>query len=169
MSSNYNQEKRRIAFDGNFTPEIRKILQAKRIELGLPFQRIAAFFGVNWSTFRKWEQGPTKACELCFRPHLDAFLNDQYDEVLQAMSRPKAIIQNFADDIPPEVTHCLERVTNTYRLCKARPDLREKIIRSIDQTTAGIIANLFQTPDNNSPEQDDKNQDEGEPPEKPKK
>jgi hypothetical protein len=73
MSKKRNQNDSFIAFDGRLTPEIRRRLRAKRYELGLPFQRVASFFGVNWSTFRKWEQGPTESCELCYRPALEAF------------------------------------------------------------------------------------------------
>ncbi len=143
MSNDDTQVGSRIIFDGQLTPEIRELLQAKRFELGLPFQRVAAFFGVNWSTFRKWEQGPTKSCELCFRPQLEAFLNGDYDDVLKSINRPKTAIQSLSEDMPQEVMQCLERVTNTYRLCQARPDLREKIVQSIDKATAGIIASLF--------------------------
>ncbi|HQC51935.1 MAG TPA: hypothetical protein PLE92_02290 [Lentisphaeria bacterium] len=147
MTKKRNQNDSYMAFDGRLTPEIRQRLRAKRYELGLPFQRVAAFFGVNWSTFRKWEQGPTESCELCYRPRLEAFLNGEYDSVLRSLALPKATVkQEDSQDIPQEVMQCLERVSNAYRLCQTRPDLREKIVRRIDRATAATMAGLISPP-----------------------
>ena len=146
MSRRHSQDSPFVAFDGHLTPEIRQRLRAKRYELGLPFQRVASFLGINWSTFRKWEQGPTESCELCFRPSLEAFLNGQYDADLRKLTRPKSAAQNTSDDMPPEVLQCLERISNAYRLCQTRPDLREKIVRQIDKATAVTMAGLIAAP-----------------------
>lgn len=146
MIKKRNQNCPFIAFDGRLTPEIRQRLRAKRYELGLPFQRVASFFGINWSTFRKWEQGPTESCELCFRPSLEAFLNGEYDSDLRPLAHPKATANQDNQDIPQEVMQCLERVSNAYRLCQTRPDLREKIVRRIDKATAATMAGLISPP-----------------------
>jgi hypothetical protein len=59
---------------------------------------------------------------------------------------PKAAIKQDNEDIPQEVMQCLERVSNAYRLCQTRPDLREKIVRHIDKATAATMAGLISPP-----------------------
>ena len=134
-------------FDGQLTPAIRQKLQEKRRQIGLPYQLIAGFFGINWSTFRKWELGPTEVCELCFRPRLEAFLNGEYDVQLRNLVQARTS-RNYGSLVPQDVITCLERVSNAYRLCHERPDLRENMVKCIDQATAETMSKLISPLDN---------------------
>jgi hypothetical protein len=131
-----------ISFDGRLTPAIRRKLQEKRCQIGLPYQLIAKFFGVNWSTFRKWELGPTEVCELSVRPRLEAFLNGEYDVQLRGLVQARAS-RNYGTLVPHEVLLCLERVSNAYRLCYDRPDLRDSMVKNINQATLEAMSKLI--------------------------
>ncbi len=132
-----------VPFDGQFTGFVRQKLREKRIDLGLPYQRIARFFGINWATFRKWELGPTEACELCFRPRLEAFLNGDYDVFLRSQAQIRKN-HSCGNMIPGEIRACLERISNAYRLCQERPDLRDELVQTIDQATTETMSNLIE-------------------------
>ncbi|HQL86891.1 MAG: hypothetical protein GX574_05405 [Lentisphaerae bacterium] len=129
-------------FDGRLTPAIRRKLQEKRRQIGLPYQLIAKFFGVNWSTFRKWELGPTEVCELSVRPRLEAFMKGEYDVQLRGLVEAR-VCRNYGSLVPQEVLLCLERVSNAYRLCHERPDLRDSMVKNIDQATIEAMSKLI--------------------------
>jgi len=51
--------------------------------------------------------------------------------------------RNYGSLVPQEVLLCLERVSNAYRLCYERPELRDSIVKSIDQATLEAMSKLI--------------------------
>lgn len=133
---------RRISFNGRFTDQIRRQLRRKRIELGLPYHRAARFLGVNWSTFRKWELGPTENCELYYREKLENFINGDYDNQLRELYH-RRYTRGYADLLPNPISECMERVTNAYRLCRQRPELRQGLLEKVDSAALGALQKLI--------------------------
>lgn len=131
-----------ISFDGRFTDQIRQILRRKRIELGLPYHRAARFLGVNWSTFRKWEQGPTECCELYCRNKLENFINGKYDNQLRELYHRRHM-RGYSEIMPNVISECMERVTNAYRLCRQRPELRKDLLQQVDKAALAALQNLI--------------------------
>lgn len=63
-------------FTGSFSSEIRARLRARRLEKGLTLSGAAKQFKVDYSTYRKWEVGPTVHASPVFFPRIKAFLLD---------------------------------------------------------------------------------------------
>jgi len=135
----------RLTFDGTFTPEVRDALHRKRIELGLPFQNVAKFFGINWSTFRKWEQGPTLQCEISYRPVIEKFINGELDEEINDLFtyKPYVTLSGSRQALPENINLCLERIGSAYALCRNRPELREEILHLVDKVTFKALEDLL--------------------------
>lgn len=133
---------RRISFDGRFTDQVRRILHRKRVELGLPYHRAARFLGVNWSTFRKWELGPTECCELYYRAKLENFLNGDYDNQLRELYQRRHA-RGYSELLPNTISECMERVTNAYRLCRQRPELRQGLLQKVDGAALTALQKLI--------------------------
>lgn len=135
----------RLTFDGVFTPEIRNALHRKRIELGLPFQNVAKYFGINWSTFRKWEQGPTLQCEISYRPVIEKFINGDLDNEINDLFsyKPYLSLGGGRQSLPENINLCLERIGSAYALCRDRPELREEILRLVDKVTFNALEDLL--------------------------
>ncbi|NMA41883.1 MAG: hypothetical protein GX946_00710 [Oligosphaeraceae bacterium] len=132
-----------IRFNGIFTPELRRRLQVKRLELGLAYQRLGALLQVNWSTIRKWECGQTKCCTLNMRKRVEDFLNGKYDEILiKEMQDP--LTGSYPIRPPCQVISCMERFSNAYQLLKPMPDLRTKLVKKLEQVTNQSMEQLLQ-------------------------
>jgi len=67
-------------FTGSFTAEIRAILRARRLEKGLTLNGAAKQFKVDYSTYRKWEVGPTLNASPVYFPRIKAFLLDDHTQ-----------------------------------------------------------------------------------------
>ncbi|NLF61720.1 MAG: hypothetical protein GX574_11265 [Lentisphaerae bacterium] len=134
--------KHRISFDGRFTDQVRRLLRRKRVELGLPYHRAARFLGVNWSTFRKWELGPTENCELYYRAKLESFINGDYDNQLLELYHRRHT-RSYSELLPNPISECMERVTNAYRLCRQRPELREGLLEKVDCAALAALQKLI--------------------------
>jgi len=65
-------------FTGSFTAEIRARLRTRRLEKGLTLHGAAQQFKVDYSTYRKWEVGPTKNASPIYFPLIKAFLLDDH-------------------------------------------------------------------------------------------
>lgn len=145
MVSHDQAQLQRLIFDGTFTPEIREALHKKRIELGLPFQNVAKYFGINWSTFRKWEQGPTLQCEISYRPIIEKFINGDLDEEISDLFtyKPYVTLNGSRQALPENIHLCLERIGSAYALCHNRPELREEILRLVDKVTFNALEDLL--------------------------
>lgn len=127
-----------IHFDCRFTEKIRMLFKRKRMELGLPYVKLGEIFGVNWSTVRKWEVGPTCNCELYYRPLVEKFLNGEYD----CHFRCSNLLEMYASNIPPQMHQCMERVINTYLLCKGKPEIVDAFISSLDGLSKDALESM---------------------------
>ena len=138
-----NQGKGRITFNCYFTSTVRHLFHQKRIELGLPYNRLADFFGVNWSTIRKWEMGPTKVSEVVFRPKIEGFINGDYDRIL------KSNLGSLNDDeelyeVPASspIYQCMERVATAYQLCQHDDDITNVFLAELEEASRRAISKL---------------------------
>ncbi|NMA43861.1 MAG: transcriptional regulator [Oligosphaeraceae bacterium] len=140
MKSQAQNEKN--LFDGILSTELRTRLKDKRLRLGLPYQAMARLFGVDWSTIRKWERGPTKRCSVTLRPKLIDFLNGKYDEMLKAENEPKVF--TYKRGIPDDVLYCMERFSKAYQLLRYRPDLRENLLDNVEKITNEMLKSMIE-------------------------
>ncbi len=128
-------------FDGVFTHEIRRRIHTRRCKLGLSYSVLAKFFGLNWSTIRKWENGPTKACASYYVKKIIRFLKGEFD---QQLLEKKHFMKNriYKPRMPDIVAQCSERLANTYILCRKQPKLRQKLVENVVQVTNRVLENL---------------------------
>ncbi|NMA43720.1 MAG: helix-turn-helix transcriptional regulator [Oligosphaeraceae bacterium] len=136
-----NLQKGQTPFDGKLNDELRMHLRNKRLQMGLPYERLAEVFGVDWSTIRKWECGPTKRCSIPMRQKLMDFLNGKYDKELSEENDDNS--STYANELPGEVLHCMERIRTTYQLLHYRPDLRESLLGDIEKITTEMLQNMI--------------------------
>ena len=139
---------RRIKFDGTFTNEIRRLMKKKREELGLPYYTIAQYFTVNWSTFRKWENGETSNCGLRHRPLIEGFINGDMDKELKAIYAAQSV--KYPSSTPSKVYQAMERVANTYTLCAQNPSIGESMLEKIEQIAMDTLKHLVAASRNNA-------------------
>lgn len=93
MRLEQHQSQERLPFNGMFNDAVRFLLRQKRLELGLTYERLANIFNVNWSTIRKWENGPTERCALFCRPLVNDFLDGKFDHII----RPRPAAASYAE------------------------------------------------------------------------
>ena len=132
----------RIHFDCRFTSTIRKLFKQKRIELGLAYSRLADLFGANWSTIRKWENGPTESCELLYRPLIEAFLTGDYDRELTSGSYYQQSADRSVAPVPFPVHQCMERVVSTYLLCMHEQSITDAMLAQMEAATSEALKKL---------------------------
>ena len=135
---------RRIHFDGRFTDQIRKLIRDKRLELGLPYHTVAQYFSINWSTFRKWENGETRRCELRHRPLIESFINGDLDEDLKAIFVSSNL--KYPQGTPIQVYQAMERIANTYTLCSHHPEIGDNLLNKIEMAALDTLKSLVSTP-----------------------
>ena len=135
-----------IRFDGRFNSEIRKLIQVKRLQLGLPYQRIASLFAANWSTVRKWETGPTETCSVAMRPKVEDFLNGKYDKMLITQQND-LLTGNYPQCLPDCALKCMEKFGNAYRLLRFRPELRANMLADVDKVTRETLQMMIDDKD----------------------
>ncbi len=129
-------------FSGEFTEVWRRCLRGRRRSLNLTYLQLGTFIGVHWSTVRKWECGVTVSCHPRHWERVRNFLEGYYDgEIQTQFLTPEEVVDNWSR-LPACVRNCLERVVNTYGLCEPRPELRERFVNKIDQTTRQALANF---------------------------
>ncbi len=133
-----------IFFDGRFNSEIRKRIHAKRLQLGMPYQRIANLFAANWSTVRKWETGPTETCSVALRPKVEDFLNGKYDKILLDQQND-LLTGNYPQCLPECALRCMEKFGHAYHLLRFRPELREDMLTNIDKITRDSLQQMIAT------------------------
>jgi hypothetical protein len=137
-----------IHFDGRFSSEIRKLIRFKRLQLGLPYQRIAKLFAANWSTVRKWETGPTETCSVAMRPKVEDFLNGKYDRILLAQQNDP-LTGNYPQYLPECAMRCMEKFSHAYQLLRFRPKLRENMLANVDKITRDTLQMMIAAENHN--------------------
>ena len=140
MSMKEPTPRRRVKFTGTFTEEIRRLIKKKREELGLTYLTIAQFFKINWSTFRKWENGETINCGLRHRPLIEAFINGDLDTELQSLYASSS--NKYPNTSSSKVYQAMERVANTYTLCSQNPAIGENMLTKIEQIAMDTLKHL---------------------------
>jgi DNA-binding transcriptional regulator YiaG len=155
---NQKEKEKEIHFDGKINAAIRKRIQNKRLQLGMPYQRIASLFAANWSTIRKWETGPTETCSVAFRPILEDFLNGKYDKILRKQ-QSDPLTGNYPQCLPENALRCMEKFGHAYHLLRYRPELRENLLTNVDKITRNALQEMLTTEKkpkkNREPENDD--------------
>lgn len=131
-----------IYFDGRFNSEIRKKIHFKRLQLGLPYQRIATLFAANWSTVRKWETGPTETCSVALRPKVEDFLNGKFDKILLDQQND-LLTGNYPQCLPECALRCMEKFGHAYHLLRYRPELRDHMLTNIDKITRDVLKQMI--------------------------
>ena len=133
----------RIAFNCYFTSTIRRLFRQKREMLGLPYQSLAEFFGVNWSTIRKWEMGPTKVSEIVYRPLIEGFINGDFDHTLKLKTAmPKEEEEFYELPASSPMHQCMERATTAYHLCQHDEEISENLLSEIETASRRAISRL---------------------------
>ena len=138
------QPPQRLKFDGKFTEEIRKAIRNKRLELGLPYNSVSQYFSINWSTFRKWENGETNSCELRHRPLIEAFINGDLDEDFRVMFNSKSM--KYPQTTPVKVYQTMEKIANTYTLCSHFPTIGDDLLSKIETIAFDTLKSLVTYP-----------------------
>lgn len=145
----------KLEFSGVFSNETRKRFRCKRLQLGLSFESVGEFFGVNWSTVRKWEQGPTRTCSGFFVRKIQRFITGEYDRMLNEKNRYGGNPGYYSRQMPEIVSQCSEKIANTYMLCKRHPDLRKELMDNVVAVTNSVLTSLTSKPSDDSENQED--------------
>ena len=133
----------RITFNCYFTSTVRHLFRQKRIQLGLPYNRLADFFGVNWSTIRKWEMGPTRVSEIVYRPKIEGFINGDYDRILKSdlgMANTDDELYELPTGSP--IYQCMERIATAYQLCQHDEGITNDFLSEIEDASRRAISKL---------------------------
>ncbi|MFA4945664.1 MAG: helix-turn-helix domain-containing protein [Lentisphaeria bacterium] len=137
-----------MAWDGELTPEIRRRLREKRVQLGVTCQNVGALLKVDSSTVLKWEHGKVKRATITVRPRLEAFLRGEYDAIFAARlpALPAAFRVGEAGGQWPagkgDFQALLERLGNVHALCQARPELRAELAEAVEALADRLLAKL---------------------------
>lgn len=121
------------AFDGEFTESFRRQLHTRREELGLTLDELGGLIHVEGSTLRKWESGHTLRCRAKFIRRIRHFLDGEYDNVVLARktdplaATPPTRQETLQQEELP-LLQCLDQAAALYQLCKAKPDLQQKLL-----------------------------------------
>ena len=128
-----------MTFNGNFDEGIRSALRQRRTALGLGCSEMAQKFGVSWSTYRKWELGPTARCNTKFAAKIEAFLNGHDD--FESM-RPFAYEAGFEDG-DTLVNRTLTNLGLTCSLVSEMPELSRQMCSKLGYAFERAIASVF--------------------------
>lgn len=128
-----------MQFEGKFTDETRAALRTKRKELGLSYDELAYFLGVQWCTYRKWELGPTGRCNIKYASRLEALLNNEYDGELESIHRRHGAITDYKADAA--VNKALCSLGLACRLVSEMPELS----RSLDSRLNAAFKRVIET------------------------
>lgn len=132
-------------FDCQFTHEIRQMFQQRRFSLGVTYQRAAMFFGVSWTTVRKWEYGPTVVCNPRHRMKIEGFINGAYNGEFEDGGNP-FLNSPIYQRMPADMRACMDKFTNTYLLCQHRRDLCDMMLNEAERIAHDILQQLLQQP-----------------------
>lgn len=128
-------------FEEFFNPVLRQRLRRKRVEMGLSYQRLSEYLGVHWSTIRKWEVGPTAFCHGQAGRRLLRLLTGGMDDEIQ-LNESNPIYGNTPRYLPENARLCLERMGNTYAVCKSRYDLQGVFLQQLGEVSNTALTKL---------------------------
>lgn len=133
-----------LCFMPRLNDEFRRLFREKRLELGLTYSRLSAYFLVNWSTIRKWEVGESRNCNSRVRPLLVRFLSGDADQELGVKLWPK-LPGGLPQGLPRLARNCLNSYLQTYQDCEGYPDLRREMLQIITGATTILVNRLLST------------------------
>jgi len=140
MSDEPGEYRPLIVFSGKMDANIRCCIRAKRLQLGLSYQKMAAFFEIDWSTVRKWEQGPTNTCNALWQSKLEHFLNGDYDHLL--LSPRAAVSQHQKKRLPASAQRCQALLEHTYALLHDYPELQIELLQNVTRASQDLLIRL---------------------------
>ncbi len=132
-----------IMFDGNLDASMRQLLRQKRLQLGLSYQRLAAFFNVDWSTIRKWEQGPTHRCNALWQSQLEKFINGEMDHLLANATAVSGLQCGRHQPSPGPVRICQHQLGCVCELLQSHPDLQKELLQNVFQSVQVALRELL--------------------------
>ena len=116
-------------FTGEITLEIRNALKNKRIKLGLNYSSAANFCQVDVSTYRKWERGPTKQCEMNKILRIKKFLNlDKKYTFVKYDSKENCYQARISCELPEILNYELDQLLNIIHISYRYDDFFKKQI-----------------------------------------
>ena len=140
-SSDEEPKKKRIKFTCQFTDEIRQLIRRKRNQLGLSYAQMADFLGINWTTIRKWEKGPTGYCELVYRPKIEGFINGDFDD--DFIDKGTLASKGYEPPMPEAVYQCFERIAGVCTLCNGNETIIQELVEHVDEATRKALSELI--------------------------
>ena len=130
-----------LTFTGKFTEEHRRLLRAKRLDLGLSLKQLEDLLGIHCSTIRKWEAGITSQCHPRHVRPVAKFFAGGFDRALQT-ARHQVQAQT---SLPDQIARCLERLGKAYQLLAIQsPQLAAELLEEL-QTTLRKATDKFRT------------------------
>ncbi|NLF93306.1 MAG: helix-turn-helix transcriptional regulator [Oligosphaeraceae bacterium] len=132
-----------IMFDGNLDAGMRQLIRQKRLQLGLSYQRLAAFFNVDWSTIRKWEQGPTNRCNALWQSLLENFINGEMDHLFADAKPDLGLQYGCRPPSPGPVRICQHQLGCACELLQNHPDLQDELLQNVFQSVQVALRELL--------------------------
>ena len=112
---------------GKITQEMKKMLQARRLQLGWSFTRMAEFFEIEVSTYRNWENGKTTYIQ-----------SDRQQRLVQSFIVGEA---TEAGSVQGQETldNCLALVSRIYTLLSADQELLDGYSNALKGSLSQIM------------------------------
>ncbi len=116
------------------TQEVKNLLQARRLQLGWSFSRMAEFFGIEVSTYRNWENGKTTYIQSDRQQRLvRSFIVGETSSAI--VGNGKAVPAHELDALD----NCLSMVSKIYTLLASEQELLDDYSRALKGSLAQIM------------------------------
>lgn len=139
----YDEEQRKVHFEGDFTDTIREVFKAHRLHLGISLQQLGMFLKINWSTIRKWESGKTRCCHAKHISRVNAFLNHEYDARLGLLRKSENSLRDIMERVPLELQECLQQAWVVFGVCCCYQGEEERFLRDLGDTLDSVSKKLL--------------------------
>ena len=113
---------------GRITQEVKGILQARRLQLGWSFSRMAEYFGIEVSTYRNWENGKTTYIQ-----------SDRQQRLVQSFVLGEAVEAASVHE-EDALDTCLAMVSKIYTLLSADREMLEGYSRALKGSLCQVMA-----------------------------
>ncbi len=116
------------------TKEVKNLLQARRLQLGWSFRRMAEYFGIEVSTYRSWENGKTTYIQSDRQQRLvrSFVIGETSDAIVGNSEAVSAYDQDTLDN-------CLSMVSKIYTLLSSEQKLLDDYNRALKGSLAQIM------------------------------
>ena len=120
---------------GELTQELRRRLLARRRQIGWSFRKASEYFGVEVSTYRKWESGKTR--RIVSEDRLELFKDFINGENPQGLDEGHPCSRTWNGRT--ELERCLQLVSKTYALLSWDKLLVEHYTNSLKGTLRQVM------------------------------